>query len=184
MSDSERFQVLTNHFKPEKGTKLAYQQVKKSDKTWNVYFQTSWLTEVPWLVYSPAREGGFCKYCRMYGHISKGTLGVLVKSPFTRFSKAKGKDGILTKHVKTEYHQTASERAKAFIATFQNPQSRIDSQISEERQRLSDQNMHILSRIVVCIMCHPCGSTVLSLWAVDLFYSCQYWYIKFNKERK
>ena len=31
VSDSERFQVLTNHFKPEKGTKLAYQQVKKSD---------------------------------------------------------------------------------------------------------------------------------------------------------
>ena len=121
VSDSERFQVLTNHFKLEKGTKLAYQQVKKSDKTWNVNFQTSWLTEFPRLVYSPARDGGFCKYCCMYDHISKGTLGVLVKSPFTRFSKAKGKDGILTKHVKTEYHQTASECAKAFIATFQIP---------------------------------------------------------------
>ena len=125
ISDTQKFQLLTNHFKPDADSKLplAYQEleVKKSGKTWKVSFQLSWSKEYPWLVYSPSQKGGFCKYCAIYAHSNKSTLGVVVKIPFTRFSRTKGKDGILTNHASTVYHQEAFDRAKAFINSYQNP---------------------------------------------------------------
>ena len=79
-------------------------------------------------------------------------FGVLVKFPFTKLTRTKGKDGILTNHAKNVYHLEASERAKAFINTYQHPQSRIDTCINIEAQRLSEANQHILSKIVQTIL--------------------------------
>ena len=94
-SDTQKFQLLTNHFKPDGDSKvpLAYQDVKKAGKNWKVYFQMSWLKEYPWLVYLPSQKGGFCKYCALYAQSSNtSTFGVLVKLPFTKLTHAKGRD--------------------------------------------------------------------------------------------
>ena len=53
----------------------------------------AWLEEYEWLTYSPSCGGGYCKYCVLFAKLTKGFLGVLVKSPFKQFNKAKGKDG-------------------------------------------------------------------------------------------
>ena len=154
LSDAQKFQLLTNHFKPDGDSivPLACQEVRKSGKTWNIRFQLSWLKEYTWLVYSPSQKGGFCKYCVLHAYCKKSHLGVLVKTPFTRFSRAKGKDGILTNHATNLYHQEACDRAKAFISTYQNPQTRIDAQVNLEAQRLSDTNRYILCEIVETIL--------------------------------
>ena len=49
LSDTQNFQLLTNHFKPDVDSKvpLAYQEVKKSGKSWKVRFQLSWSKEYP-----------------------------------------------------------------------------------------------------------------------------------------
>ena len=151
LSDTDKYQLLINHFTPQDGVPLAYLEVQKAGKSWKASFQLSWLNEYHWMVYSPSEKGGFCKYCALYAHIDKGFLSVLVKSPFTKFGRAKGKDGILTNHPDNTYHKDACERTKAFLSTYQNPEARIDSQVSTEVQRRSDTNKHILNVIVETI---------------------------------
>lgn len=152
LSDTEKFQLLTNHVRPDGKTPLAYQDSTASGKAWKISFQLPWLDEYPWLVYSPSQMGGYCKYCALYGNSKHGTLGVLVKTPFTNFRRAKRKDGVLTNHTSNRYHQEASDRAHTFITTYQNPHTRIDTRISIEAQRLSETNQHILSEIVQIIL--------------------------------
>ena len=101
LSDTQKFQLLTNHFKARcrQQVPLAY-TVSRGQKVWKelegqlpvVLEQRISLQ----LVYSPSQKGGFCKYCAIYAHSNKSTLGVLVKILFTKFSRAKGKEGILT----------------------------------------------------------------------------------------
>ena len=80
------------------------------------------------------------------------TRALLVKIPFTKFSRAKGKDGILTNHTSNVYHQEASDRARAFINTYQNPQIKIEICIRVEARRLSNTYRHILSETVQTIV--------------------------------
>ena len=49
LSDTQKFQLLKNHFRPDADSKvlLAYQEVKKSGKSWKVSFQLSWSKEYP-----------------------------------------------------------------------------------------------------------------------------------------
>ena len=75
-------------------------------------------------------------------------FGSSSENPFTKFSRTKGKDGILISHASNMYHQDASGRAKAFINTYQNPQNSTGTRISVEAQRLSNTNRHILSETV------------------------------------
>ncbi|XP_072168372.1 uncharacterized protein [Diadema setosum] len=131
---------------------LAFQEVRKGGNNWKVSFQISWLEEYPWLVYSPSQKGGFCKYCTLYAKSNKSPFGGLVKVPFTKFARAKGKDGILTNHAANMYHKQATDTAKAFISTYQNPESRIDIKLSCEAQRLSETNRHTLVEIVETIL--------------------------------
>ena len=94
-------------------------------------------------------------YCALFEQSNKCSsgLGVPVKTPFTKFTRAKGKDGILTNHATNLYHEEeASRQAQAFINTYTNPQTRIDSRVSLEAQRLSEVNQHILSEIVQTIL--------------------------------
>ena len=51
-------------------------------KTFNRSFQHRWLEEYPWLVYSKAVNGEFCKFCALFAK-NRAKLGVLVNKPFT-----------------------------------------------------------------------------------------------------
>ena len=112
----------------------------------------------------------FCKYSALHAHSITSTFRVLVKLLFAKFTRAKGKDGILTNHATNVYHQEPFDRAKAF--TYQDPQARIDNCISVEAQRLSEANRHILVRLLkrfsfsqgrIC-HCEVTGMTVEPLW--------------------
>ncbi len=102
-------------------------------------------------VLSCAGRGPLHIYCAIHAHSKKGrSLGVLVNTPFTKFTKAKGKgkDGVLSNHASNLYHQ-----AKAFISTYEDPDSRIDSLvITKQKKKQSDENKHILSEIVETIL--------------------------------
>ena len=51
-------------------------------------FQHSWLHSFPGLVYSQYTNGGFCKYCVLFGRLESGKLGILVSRPLVNFRKA------------------------------------------------------------------------------------------------
>ena len=79
-------------------------------------------------------------------------LGVLVKTPFKQFNKAKGKDGYLSKHGSLQYHHDAIVATKAaFLKNFNQPDHRIKNIIEKKRKERSERNKHILCAIVECI---------------------------------
>ena len=97
----------------------------------------------------------------MFGQIKKGKLGTLVKSPFTKFTDAKGKDGTLTTHPAHQYHIDAANRAQDFIQNYKEPGGRIDSKLQEEKKRNSEEHKHILVDMVEAILF--CGRQGLAL---------------------
>ena len=118
LSDEEKHQYLTVHFKPASSERLHTHQVTKQGKTWNVSFQYKWLEHFPWLSYSTLLAGGLCRYCTLFPEppVRGSTLGVgsrsgvLVLSPYQKpYSKALGKDGVLVCHEQTQMHCHSAE---------------------------------------------------------------------------
>ena len=61
---------------------------------------------------------------------------------------ANDKDGVLTNHAQTRYHQDACVPSKALLSTHIYSNTRIDAAVEQERQKLSDRNKHVLGVIV------------------------------------
>ena len=57
----QKYKLLTEHFVPTSMFKFP----KVFDSGCNRSFQIKWLEQYPWLVYSKALDGGFCKYCAL-----------------------------------------------------------------------------------------------------------------------
>ena len=59
------------------------------------HFQHSWLTKYNGLVYSESEDGGYCKFCVLFGRWEPTVkeLGVLVNKPLTNFKKGSEKLG-------------------------------------------------------------------------------------------
>eukprot|EP00057_Strongylocentrotus_purpuratus_P002048 XP_003723740.1 PREDICTED: 52 kDa repressor of the inhibitor of the protein kinase-like [Strongylocentrotus purpuratus] len=159
VTDSDRYHYLTHSYQ---GREFVTYEVTKKGKRIPLSFQESWLKDYEWLSYSPSQGGGYCKYCVLFkAKLVKGVLGTLVKTPFKNFSKAKGKEGCLRNHDAHKYHHDAMVMGKAFLATYTNPEARIDTIIDRKGQALSDKNRHILSVIVDTVKL--CGMQALPL---------------------
>ena len=144
VTDTDRYNYLTHEYQ---GEHFATYEVTKKGKKIPLTFQASWLKEFRWLAYSPSQRGGYCKYCVLFAKIKKGVMGILVKTPFRNFSKAKGKDGYLTTHDSNQFHHDAMLMGKSFLGTYSKPSTRIDNSLDRQCQELSKQNKHILSVI-------------------------------------
>ena len=130
------------------------------------YFQTHWLNEYSWLVWSPSQSGAYCKYCVLFAKQPQGKchgggqLGKLVLTPFKDFKNAKGKKGVLDKHEKCQYHIDAVLTGKAFLLQCDKPNIRIDSILDSRSQELAASNKLALKSIVECIL--YCGRQGIS----------------------
>ena len=145
-TDSDHYLYLSHRYQ---GKEFATYDVTKKGKQVPLTFQASWLKDYEWLSYANSQGVGYCKYCVFFqAKLAKGVLGTLVKIPFKKFRKAKGKDGILTLYDAHKYHHDAMVMGKAFLATYTNPEARIDTTLDRNGQALSDKNMHILSVVV------------------------------------
>ena len=137
-TDSDRYHYLTHVYQ---GTEFGTCEVVKNGKHIQLKFQASWPKEFEWLSSSPSEGEGFCKYCVLFkAKIGKGYLSTLVKTPFKRFNKAKGKDGVLTTHAAHQHHHDAMLQGKAFLATYTNPETRVDAVIDRKGQEHSNKN--------------------------------------------
>ena len=71
LSDNQKVELLLNHFTPGDGYDFAHEAVQKGANKWKLSFQLAWLTELEWLVYSPVKGGGYCKYGFLLGHLTR-----------------------------------------------------------------------------------------------------------------
>ena len=139
---------------------------EKGGKTIKQYFRKAWLSEYHWLVWSPSKEGAYCKYCVLFAKVPQGrcrgggVLGKLVVTPFQDFKNAKGREGVLDKHESYQYHKDAVLMGKAFLEQCRNPALRIDNVLDMQSQELMKSNRLALKSIVECIIF--CGKQGIS----------------------
>ena len=69
-------ELLLNHFTPGDGYEFIHQVVQKGTKKWKLSFQWACLTEFQWLVKGTVIIAAF------FGHLTRGYLRGLVKTPF------------------------------------------------------------------------------------------------------
>lgn len=63
LTDQEKMYVLENSFHPHSQYKFPGRLISGSIR----HFQRSWLNKFNGLVYSESTDGGFCKYCILFG---------------------------------------------------------------------------------------------------------------------
>ena len=155
LTTDEKYHLLKHHFIPDKN----YNFPVHSTGNHNRKFQTKWLDEYNGLVYSITDDGGYCKYCVLFGNCNPSQeLSVLVKRPLNNFKKAKEKlnDHFSAREQKS--HQIAVERAMAFCSVQEQKIVPIDQQISSRRAKLIRENrMKLRSITATVIFCGQQG---------------------------
>jgi len=149
VSDNIRYCLLTNPWTPQDD--YIFPAVVESGK--NRKFQASWLKRFPWLVYSPSKAGGFCKFCAVFApdSVQNQKLGRLVCVPLNHYKDALE---ICTVHEQADYHKASMMTGDEFLARLTEPSidilHRVDSsrkkQIEENRRRI----MPVIKTVIFC----------------------------------
>lgn len=152
LTDQEKMYVLENSFNPHPRYKFPGRSISGSIR----HFQRSWLDKYNGLVYSECTNGGYCKYCILFGTCSPvdSRPGVLVSKPLVNLKKASEK---LEKHFKSQFHKFAVESAIHFRANT----TPIDQQLNTIRQQRIAENRSKLRSIVETVIF--CGRQGIAL---------------------
>ena len=156
LTDQEKYYLLDKHFRPSSSYK--FPSIMYSGR--NRSFQHNWLSQYNGLVYSEKEQGGYCKYCILFGqaaHSMASFTGTLITLPLTNLQKASEK---LREHFgksKTsakKYHLAAVEKALTFKNIMENRQLSIDQQLSTIRaQSIANNRMKLEAIVKTIIFC-------------------------------
>ena len=135
LSNGQKYQLLNDHYKPSADYSFPKTFCYRS-------FQHRWLEKHPWLVYSKAAKGGFCKFCALFSK-NRANLGVLVNKPFTNWIKV---HKIVQGHESNSYHYHAVQEGLDFQRSIEQPETNIDVRMSTELfQRIQENRNVVLS---------------------------------------
>lgn len=139
---------------------------EKNGKVCQALFRKEWLEEYHWLMWSPSKNGAYCKYCVLFAKFPRGNshgggnFGKLITKPFQDFKRAKGKDGVLVIHDSYQYHKEAVLMRKSFLSQYNDPALRIDNILDCQSHEVTDSNRLALKSIIDCII--YCGKQGIS----------------------
>ena len=120
-------------------------------------FQHAWLKEYPWLVYSPACDGGFCLSCILFSR-NILSLGQLVNSPMVNFTRAKQ---TLREHSTQRFHQLSVEDTAVFTGQMERGYVSIGQQVQSHSARAIEKNRKVLLSMLKAIIF--CGRQNIAL---------------------
>lgn len=107
VSDELKYRMLKNRWQPPCDFQFPTSTVR------NLKFQTHWMKEYIWLVYSESCDGAYCNFCVFFSPESVGgnKANALVSRAFNNWKKAKEQ---FNYHQSLEYHK----RATVFVQNF------------------------------------------------------------------
>ena len=164
LDPAETIKYVENHFRPSPSYQLFCTQVvdKGTQGPKTLMFQSSWLDQYNWLVYSASDAGGYCKLCVMFPpKNSRLSNAVLVNRPFQNLQKAKGKEGVLDRHGQQDYHKSSVTECKLFCQAFRQPENHVDTLLNQKRKKTYEDNVHILKSIILAVIL--CGKQNIPL---------------------
>ena len=154
LTDHEKVTLLKRHFVPTRSFKFPSRLFSGHTR----HFQRNWLDQYNGLVYSESEDGGYCKFCVLFGKCgpTMKEFGVLVTRPLTDFKRATEK---LHDHFHCKkFHKAALEAATAFTTTMENPEIAIDRRLSSQRSKHAAVNrLKLLSIAETVIFCGKQG---------------------------
>ena len=156
LTDHQKFFLLKKHFVPSSNHKFPTRMINNISR----HFQLSWLKNNPGLVYSESKDGGYCKYCILFGKCEPTVkeMGVFVMRPFTNFKKA---SELLGKHFHGignskghKTHQNALHVANMFIKAMEDSSARIENQLSIlHSKKVTENRLKLRSIAEAIILC-------------------------------
>ena len=115
-------------------------------------------------MYSESQNGGYCKYCVLFGKCEPRVkeLGVFVNRPFTNFKKA---SELLGNHFHglgnskgNRTHQNAVQDASMFVKVMEDSSVRIDQQLSTlHSKKIAENRLKLRSIAETVILCSRQG---------------------------
>ncbi|XP_054263675.1 52 kDa repressor of the inhibitor of the protein kinase-like [Macrosteles quadrilineatus] len=149
VTDYERYDWFHNHWTPPPAFKFPVKREGNKNRS----FQTSWLNQYSWLVYSEELGGGLCKACVLFGRgeggKSDGKLGNLVIEPLTTFKKA---TEIFKKHDRAQYHINNMKAATHLSNILSGKDDDVVTQLNTAQKALVEENKRKLIPIIKTIM--------------------------------
>ena len=128
LTDADKLSALENHFKPSKTYRFPVRVEYGKKRSFN----PNWMDKHNWLVYSPSKDGVYCKVCAIFGATesdqNSSKLDRLVKSPITFWTTACEK--LYDHALKSAVHKTATIKAENFVKIMKAEQSSIDTQLN------------------------------------------------------
>ena len=128
MKDEERFNVISNHYRPLKSYSFPVNSDKRS-------FQVAWLDRFSWLAYSAIENGAYCIPCVLFGRRdghNSSKVERLYQVPFTDWSNAirRFKDH----ESKSPLHKAAVVDQSNFSTVMSNAQDDVTLQLNFARK--------------------------------------------------
>lgn len=146
LSAGQKHHLLTKHFVPPERYSFPLRQFGKKQRA----FQSRYLRDYAWMVYSPEVDGAFCKHCAlMLTSDNRSSKGFFVNKPFVNFQKIdkKAKD-----HQSTRYHQDSLIAAESFVQSVLNPEQNINNRYDEEKKQNIRRNRHIIACVADAVL--------------------------------
>ena len=115
-------------------------------------------------MYSPFKEGLFCKFCPFFvpGAVRGGvTLQKFVTEPAKNYAKIMGNTGTLEAHMKTSYHMEATLAGQDFLYRFKNPDREVSNQLQTQRLVGLEKKKTLIKKIIETIVL--CGRQNIAL---------------------
>lgn len=124
----------------------------------NRSFQRLWLTTYPWLVYSKSQDGGYCLPCVLFSPPGAGNRGVLVKTPFKRWTKV---SDVCRGHSTAKYHLDAQVAYDNFKTTAAQPEKTVAAQLDQKKRETIAKNRSLLKSLSKTV--YLCGRQGIAL---------------------
>ena len=153
LSDEKKLWLLKHALRPAADFKYP----SKVEYSKSRSFQHAWLKEYPWLVYSPACDGGFCLSCILFSR-NILSLGQLVNSPMVNFTRAKQ---TLQEHSTQRFHQLSVEDTAVFTGQMERGYVSIGQQVQSQSARAIEKNRKVLLSMLKAIIF--CGRQNIAL---------------------
>lgn len=158
LSDDRKLELLKNSWTPTR----AYNFPKTQFYGKNRAFSFEWLTQFPWLVYSAAQDGAFCRFCVLFGHLTgknSDRLDKLYKSPLKNWVSASTK--FKEHQLNSEFHKAAAGCAEDFLRVQEGKMLSISEQLSDIHRNTVELNRQKLRSIIKTVVL--CGKQNMAL---------------------
>ena len=151
----QKYHLIKSHFVPPINYKFPTRFLHQCRRG----FQSRYLSEYSWMVYSPSVDGVFCKHCALMIPIHcRKDKGAFVNKPFINWHKLQEK---AKKHEQMKYHQDAMIATESFLNSVENPEQNVNNRIDDEKRKNIIRNRHIVKCVSEAVLF--CGRQCIAL---------------------